>query len=316
MRITSRVVFTSFSIALAVAACGPPSSGRGDDDDVDAGDGTDADQQFPPGDGDTSGCQKIDLLFVIDNSGSMGQEQANLIANFPMFITVLDASGLDYRVAVTTTARDYHYNMTLPIGGGSIPQSTGAGDDGRMLQPAACNMTKRWIDKGDPNPAQTFSCVANVGTSGNSDEMPLGGMRDAFEDRMMDNTNAGFRRTDALLGVVFLTDENDCSYEQSVNLGFTESLCSNQMEPATNYVAFLDTYTGHRSRWAAAAIAGMGPGACTSAFGGADEATRLKDFVTAAGSQARMSSICDGDLSISLQQTLTLFQSACGGVIF
>ena len=314
MRITSGVVFTSLSLAIALAACGPPSSGRGGDD-VDAGDGTDADQQFPPGDGNTSGCQKIDLLFVIDNSGSMGQEQANLIANFPMFITVLDQSGLDYRVAVTTTARDYHYNMTLPIGG-QIPMNTGAGEDGRMLQPAACNMTKRWIDKGDPNPAQTFSCVANVGTSGNGDEMPLGGMRDALEDRMMDNTNAGFHRMDALLGVVFLTDEEDCSYEQSVNLAFTESLCSNQMEPAINYVNFLDQYTGNRSRWAAAAIAGMGPGACSSAFGGADEATRLKAFVTAAGTQARMSSICDGDLSISLQQTLTLFQSACGGVIF
>lgn len=316
MRRNTRVAITGMALALAAGACGPPQSrNQGDDDGVDAGTGTDADQVFPPDDSGGGGCQKVDLLFVIDNSGSMGQEQANLIANFPMFITVLDASGLDYRVAVTTTARDYHYNMTLPIGG-SIAQSTGAGDDGRMLQPASCAMTKRWIDKGDPTPAQTFSCVANVGTGGNSDEMPLGAMRDAFEDRMMDNTNAGFRRSDALLGVVFLTDEEDCSYESSVNLGFGQSLCDAQMEPATNYVNFLDAYTGHRSRWAAAAIAGMGPGDCTSTFGNANEATRLKSFVAAAGAQARMSSICDGDLSASLQQTLALFQSACGGVIF
>ncbi|CAN5922016.1 hypothetical protein BH11MYX3_BH11MYX3_30730 [soil metagenome] len=316
MRISSGVVYTGISLALAAAACGPAASrGNGDDDGVDGGGGTDGDQVFPPGDGDTSGCQKLDLLFVIANSGSMGEEQANLVANFPTFISVLDASGLDYRVAVTTTARDYHYQMSFPIGG-SIPSNTGAGDDGRMLKPASCNMTKRWIDKGDPTPAQTFSCVANVGTGGNSDEMPLGAMRDAFEDRMMDNTNAGFRRSDALLGVVFLTDENDCSYEQSVTLGFSESLCSNQMEPATNYVAFLDSYTGHRSRWAAAAIAGMGPGDCTSSFGTANEATRLKEFVAAAGAQARMSSICDGNLASSLQQTLALFQSACGNVIF
>lgn len=316
MRMRTGVTFTGLALAFAAAACGPPQSrNQGDDDGVDGGNGTDADQVFPPDDSGGSGCQKLDLLFVIDNSGSMGQEQANLIANFPMFITVLDASGLDYRVAVTTTSRDYHYNMTLPVGG-SLPQNTGAGDDGRMLQPASCSMTKRWIDKGDPTPAQTFSCVANVGTSGNSDEMPLGAMRDAFEDRMMDNTNAGFRRNDALLGVVFLTDEEDCSYEASVNLSFGQSLCSSQMETATNYVTFLDTYTGHRSRWAAAAIAGMGPGDCTSSFGNANEATRLKAFVAAAGSQARMSSICDGDLSVSLQQTLALFQSACGGVIF
>lgn len=317
MGMTFLTKVTSSLAVLAIAACGPPQSrnGGGDDTaDVDAGPGFDADQVFPPDDSQTQGCQKLDLLFVIDNSGSMGQEQANLIANFPGFINVLEASGLDYRVAVTTTARDYSYNMSTPLG--SISQSTGSGEDGTMLQPSSCNMTKRWIDKGDPNPAMTFSCVANVGTNGNADEMPLGGMRDAFEDRMADNTNAGFRRTDALLGVVLLTDEEDCSYEQSVNLSFGQSLCDSQMEPAANYVAFLDAYTGHRSRWAAAAIAGMGPGTCSSTFGNAAEATRLKAFVQQAGAQARMSSICDGDLSVSLTETLALFQSACGGIIF
>jgi hypothetical protein len=314
MRRTSIVTVTSVFVGFAAAACGPAQSRNGGDDvgDVDAG--VDADET-PWTDATTAGCQKLDILFVIDNSGSMGQEQTNLIANFPQFISVLDASGLDYRVAVTTTAREYHYTMSSPLGGG-IPMDTGSGDDGAMLQPAACNMTKRWIDKGDPTPATTFSCVANVGTSGNADEMPLGGMRDAFEDRMADNTNAGFRRTDALLGVVFLTDEEDCSYEQSVSLGFAQSLCSAQMEPAANYVAFLDQYTGHRSRWAAAAIAGAGPGDCSSTFGNAEEATRLKAFVQQAGAQARMSSICDGDLSVSLSQTLDLFESACGGIIF
>lgn len=293
-------------------ACGPPRA-RGDDDgtDVDGGGTVDGDPVFPPGDGGT-GCTKIDLLFVIDDSGSMGDEQTNLIANFPTFIQVLNQSGLDYRVAVTTTSRKYTYTMQ-PF---PIPMDTGDGDNGAMLQPAACNMTRRWIEKTDANPAQTFACVANVGTGGNSDEMPLGAMRDAFEDRMQDSTNAGFHRTDALLGVVFLTDEEDCSYEQQVSFPIGQTLCDSQMEPAANYVAFLDTYTGHRSRWAAAAIAGMGPGTCTSTFGNADEATRLRTFVQQAGAQARMSSICDGDLSVSLQQTLALFQSACGGVIF
>lgn len=297
-----------------LVACGPPPAhdGTGDDDgNVDGGGTADGDQVFPPGDGG-NGCTKIDVLFVIDNSGSMGDEQTNLIANFPMFIQVLNQSGLDYRVAVTTTSVKYSYTMA-PF---PIPMDTGNGDDGAMLQPASCNMTKRWIDKLDPTPEQTFACVANVGTGGNSDEMPLAAMRTAFEDRMMDNTNAGFHRSDALLGVVFLTDEEDCSYEQSVSFPIGQSLCDSQLEPAQNYVSFLDTYTGHRTRWAAAAIAGPGPGSCSSTFGNAEEATRLKAFVQGAGAQARMSSICDGDLSVSLQQTLALFQSACGGVIF
>ena len=297
-----------FVCALVAAACGPSvrNNHGDDDDDVDA-------STTPTGDGTEKKCEKMDVLFVIDNSGSMGQEQTNLIANFPAFITVLNNSGLDYRVAVTTTGRDYSYTMTTPIG--SLPQNQDGGDNGAMLKPSACNMTKRWIDKTDADPSMTFSCVANVGTGGPSDEMPLSAMRDAFEERMADGTNMGFRRSDALLAVVFLTDEEDCSYEQSVSLGFGQSLCDSMMEPVQNYVAFLDTYTGHRSRWATAAIAGPGPGACSSTFGDAQEATRLKQFVQMTGQNGVMASICDGDLSIGLNQALMLFQSACGDIL-
>jgi hypothetical protein len=297
--------------ALFASACGP-SVTRGDDDDTgaqpDAGGGSN-------GNGGDSGanaqmCSEMDLLFVIDNSGSMGQEQTNLIANFPTFITVLDASGLNYRVAVTTTARNYNYNIATPLG--NIPQST-SGESGEMLKKAS--MTKRWLDKGDANLSMTFSTLANVGTSGSGDEMPLGAMRDAFEDRMADGTNMGFHRPNALLGVVILTDENDCSYEQSVNLQLGESLCTNQMENVANYKTFLDGYAGNATRWAAAIVAGPGPGSCSSGFGDAQEATRLIQFKGLVGQNAIISSICDGDLSVSLMQASTLFQSACGGII-
>jgi hypothetical protein len=114
---------------------------------------------------------------------------------------------------------------------------------------------------------------------------------------------------------VFLTDEEDCSYEAPVALPFAQSLCEAQMSPVADYVGFLDGFAGNRTRWATAAIAGPGPGTCTSTFGSADEATRLKAFVTQTGANGVMSSICDGDLSIGLAQALALFQSACGGII-
>jgi hypothetical protein len=302
------------SIAIWVAAfacaCGPaPKHGDdtgGDDDNPQV----DASNTFPSYDANAAACSEMDILFVIDNSGSMGQEQTNLIANFPAFISVLDASGLNYRVAVTTTARDYTYNMTTPLG--NIPQST-SGESGAMLKKGS--MTKRWIDKGDPDVTGTFSALANVGTGGSSDEMPLGAVRDAFEDRMTDGTNTGFRRPGALLGIVILTDENDCSYEASVNLGFGQSLCDSMMEPVANYKAFLDQYTGSPTRWATAIIAGPGPGTCSSTFGDADEATRLIDFKNQVGTNAIMSSICDGNLASGLMKATMLFESACGGII-
>ena len=94
--------------------------------------------------------------------------------------------------------------MTTPFG--VIPQSQDGGHNGKLLKPAACNMTKRWIDKSDPDPAMTFSCVANVGIDGPSREMPLRAIKDAFTTASA--TNAGFRRADALIAIVILTDEN------------------------------------------------------------------------------------------------------------
>src|SRR5881394_453671 len=98
MRITS--IVSLGVLASAAIACGPSVNGRPGGDDTGGGPDAGGDPVFPPDDsGNGAGCTKIDVLFVIDNSGSMGQEQTNLIANFPMFITVLDQSGLDYRVA-------------------------------------------------------------------------------------------------------------------------------------------------------------------------------------------------------------------------
>jgi hypothetical protein len=115
---------TTFALALCLAttACGPTGSGPGDDDDdtlVDAR----VDAFVPTGDGggEEEGCAKIDILFVVDNSGSMAQEQANLATNFPQFISVIEASGLDYRVAITTTGMDFTYNQALFPGGPVIP---------------------------------------------------------------------------------------------------------------------------------------------------------------------------------------------------
>ena len=46
-----------------------------------------------PGDGEM-GCQKVDFLFVIDNSGSMEDEQNNLINSFPGFINTIMISAI------------------------------------------------------------------------------------------------------------------------------------------------------------------------------------------------------------------------------
>lgn len=299
-----------FALCLSLVACGPSSRDPGGGDDTNTG--PDASTTTTP-----RACNKMDLVFVIDDSASMEQEQSNLATNFPMFAQLLsnyvtpDGEHIDYRIAVTTTGKDLQY--TISSGGLNLPQNE-PGDNGAFKN--NCNMTKRFLEPTDANMQQVLSCRANVGTGGPSFEMPLLMTKWALEKRVMDGTNAGFLREDALLGIVMLTDEDDASTEQN---NFTVTVSSQppvDFHPA-NLITFLDTLKGHRTRWAAGVIAG--PTDCMSSFGNAAKATRLQDFVmqaNASSPQASFSSICDGNLTGALQKTLDTFQTACGVVIF
>mgnify|MGYP003134668645 CR=1 FL=1 len=45
----------------------------------------------------------VDILFVIDNSGSMGSNQTNIKNNFDSFINAFNLAGVDYHIALVTT---------------------------------------------------------------------------------------------------------------------------------------------------------------------------------------------------------------------
>lgn len=46
---------------------------------------------------------QVDILFVVDNSGSMSTEQRRMANSFPNFVQGLDLAGLDYRIGIITT---------------------------------------------------------------------------------------------------------------------------------------------------------------------------------------------------------------------
>ncbi len=302
--------------ASAITACGPTGRDEGEGEEG-GGSGSGSGSNVDPG--EARQCDKMDIVFVVDNSGSMEEEQQNLAANFPQFAQkiknymVSNGMPLDFRVAITTTGRDVDYTIDLGGGFGSFPQSE-MGENGDFKN--NCNNPKRWLDPSDANFESTLACRANVGTSGPSIEMPLLMSKWSLAERVTDGTNAGFLRADALLALVVLTDEDDASTTQN---GFT--MDSTGTSPtdwgAAEQVQFLDQLKGNRSRWAAGVIAGEG--ACSSGFGNAADGVRLKEFVTAANgsgyNQAVFSSICDGDLTIALQEALDLFQAACGQII-
>jgi len=306
------VSIPALAIALAAAACGPGITGADDDDDVqpDAGfngDGTTADGP----------CRKMDLIFVVDDSYSMDEEQANLAANFPQFATLLNSyqisTGelLDYRAAITTTGVTADYTLVIPALPPLIPNEirqaqSQSGDDGHFKQ--TCGMTRPWLERDDPNMSSTFACAADVGVDGPAIEMPLL----AAEKALQGSTNPGFLRTDALLGLVFLTDEDDCS-RRANNFETQGDGCGVRDEPGlvtpAEMIASFDAIKGDRGRWAAAVIAAQQD--CTSSFGDAAEGIRLKRFASEAGTNVVFGDICSGNLAPALTQALDTFQAAC-----
>jgi hypothetical protein len=76
--------------------CGAGDTGESGDSETGGG---------PIGDPNIEVNKDVDILFVIDNSGSMGEEQAILAANIGSFIDVLEHDDVeaDYRIGITTT---------------------------------------------------------------------------------------------------------------------------------------------------------------------------------------------------------------------
>ncbi len=265
----------------------------------------------PTGADDVEVCSKMDLLFVIDDSESMREEQDNLSANLPGFIDILDnfnAGDLDYRVGITTTGMNFSL-FSPPLNSTNL-----VGDNGALRQ--ECGMTKRWIERGDPDAKAQFSCAANVGLDGPPLEMPLWATQLALRDRLEDDTNAGFLRDDALLGIIVISDEDDCSRTDRnfshLEFDIIAEDCRHfdpEYVPPASTIEFLDGLKGGRGRWAAAVIAGEAD--CSSVFGNALQANKLQEFVSRAGDNAVFSSICSGDLASPLQSALDTFNAAC-----
>ena len=260
-------------------------------------------------------CERMDVLFIVDDSGSMREEQTNLIENFPRFVDTLDGyrteSGaeLDYRIGVTTTSRPL--KIKEKIFGITIDTDNEDGPDGALLTRAECGMDERWITRGG-DAAEQFACIAQVGTNGVEFEQPLAVMESALVARVADGANVDFVREDALLAIVVLTDEDDCSSDKTTVTD--DSGCAfdrDELIPVDRVLATIDGVKGDRGRWATAVVAGPGPGSCSSDFGSAREGQRLRQFVDGVGENAVFSSICEGDLSVALDEALQTFDAAC-----
>jgi hypothetical protein len=263
--------------------------------------------------GQLNECASMDLVFIVDNSGSMEEEQTNLAENFPRFASIIDgyrtANGqpLDYRLAVTTT--DATNGKGAFVKDGTPPKSGGFQFPPQPSRPACDGgPDRRWLERLDPNVVNFFACRAQVGTGGSANEQPLGALLLGLTDRIADGTNtangASFLRDEALLAFVILTDED----ERSASSGSSQATLP---KTAAEFASAFDKLKGgDRKRWAGTVIAGEQ--ACSSPkLGQAEEAKELKSFIAEAGTNGTFSSICTGDLTDGLTKALATFDLAC-----
>ena len=179
--------------------------------------------------------RNIDILFVIDDSPSMADKQRNLQTNFPQFINVLNTidGGLpDVHIGVVSTDMGSKGSQDSAPGAGiGAPGNggcTGTGDAGNLQvfsapvsgtfisdirDAAGTGRTRNYT--GDL--AMVFGQMATgAGAGGCGFEQPLAAMKAALAGNP---ANAGFLRPDAFLAVIFITDEDDCSFSKSTILG-------------------------------------------------------------------------------------------------
>ncbi len=167
---------------------------------------------------------KLDLLFMIDNASSMSAVQQKLFAQIPTFISVLQSSPIglpDLHVAVISS------DMGAPSDTSAVACMPG-GDQGQFhWQPsAAAACTTTGLSSGstfiaDANGQMNFTgqidqviqCIGQLGSTGCGFEHQLASIDRALgaDGAAPPTTNANFLRSDAFLGIIMLTSEDDCS---------------------------------------------------------------------------------------------------------
>jgi hypothetical protein len=201
---------------------------------------------------------QLDLLFVVDD-GSAAAAQAKLGAQIPTFIQMLEAlpRGLpDLHVAVITT------DMGAP---GDEPRCSATGDAGlfQSTPGAAASCASGPLPAGASflsrngagqnftgDLATALQCLILRGAAGCGFKQPLAAIARALgaDGSPPPAANAGFLRPDALLGIIILTTEDDCSAPPGTALFGLQTGQSSLAEPLGPLAPYRCNRYGHLCR--------------------------------------------------------------------
>lgn len=140
---------------------------------------------------------ELDVLFVVDDSGSMQIHQQNLIKNIPALTKAALTHGVHVHAGVTTTTSECMAGLPVDKCGGKFAGKPNVADS-------------KQVDF-----LTTLSRNLNVGSYGSGDERPFLTAISALSEPVMSMDHKNFYRPLANLAVVILTDADDQSVNQS-----------------------------------------------------------------------------------------------------
>jgi hypothetical protein len=240
--------------------------------------------------------QKVDVLWVVDNSGSMSNKQAQLSANAGAFIQAAVNSGVDFHIAITTTG-------ITPFTGGiaQCPGGADGGEAGRFFP--VDDSAARILTNMTPNVGAVFSQNVLVGICHYIEEgfiamqlalsPPLITSAKAPGTPFPADGNLGFLRPDARLYIIWVTDEDDVVPDPSSPLGKSPNPV-----PVQNYVDFLYSLKPGRPDMVSASAAVALPNSCGGNYDGVGK--RYMQLVGQLGGV--IADICSPDWNGVIQQ--------------
>lgn len=160
---------------------------------------------------------QVDVLWVVDNSRSMAQEQDRLAGRFLEFFRQLTESKVDFHIGVITTDADGEAGALREYTGTAVP---GCAANCRYIHPGICEDVGRDTSTCTSRIEGVFRNLITVGTEGANYERGLLAAAKAL-GRHMDaegnfvpapEVNAGFLQDNADLYLIFVSDEDDNSH--------------------------------------------------------------------------------------------------------
>jgi len=319
---------------------GDDGTGDGDDGGIkyDVGGGSGG-----PGDSPT-GCEKVDFVFVIDNSGSMEDEQNNLIQSFPGFMETIQSTlqGQDHHIMAVDTdglfgdqgvqqwpcspdpdccidgCTQYPAGVCnghpcfewtecdKAIGGGRVSTP--------LNEPCDIQGGNRYMIDGQPDLTGTFECMARVGMNGDGMEVQMEALLTALGPlNAPGECNEGFVRDDAVLVIVLITDEEDDPTDQGID--YDEN---SPGDPAQWKQTVVEIKNGDANAVVVLGLVGdpdLPGGLCQPLQGtspvGAEASPRLRQFVELFGGHGIWASVCSPDYGPFFEQAVALIDEAC-----